>query len=212
MLKKQKNISLSNLFKDHPYKEEIIYLSKIDKDLKDLFLKYPKFRAFRRPRGFEGLIRLITEQQLSVASARAVFLRIKRLMPIFSPKEFLKIKNSDLKKTGLSGPKINYCKILANEISSERLSFRSLHKLNDDALKKRLCEIKGIGEWTAECYMLASLGRKDIWPVKDLGLQAALKEVKNLDLRPNEIEMSEMANSWKPYRSIVANVLWTSHD
>jgi DNA-3-methyladenine glycosylase II len=167
MLMKQKNISLSNLFRDHPYKEEIIYLSNIDKDLKDLFLKYPKFRAFRRPRGFEGLIRLITEQQLSVASARAVFLRIKRLMPIFSPKEFLKI---------------------------------------------RLCEIKGIGEWTAECYMLASLGRKDIWPVKDLGLQTALKEVKNLDLRPNEIEMSEMANSWKPYRSIVANVLWTSHD
>ena len=136
MLKKQKNISLSNLFRDHPYKEEIIYLSTIDKDLKDLFLKYPKFRAFRRPRGFEGLIRLITEQQLSVASARAVFLRIKRLMPIFSPKEFLKIKNSDLKKTGLSGPKINYCKILANEISSGKLSFRSLHKLSDDALKK----------------------------------------------------------------------------
>ena len=75
-----------------------------------------------------------------------------------------------------------------------------------------MCEIKGIGEWTAECYMLASLGRKDIWPVKDLGLQAALKELKNLDLRPNEIEMSEMANSWKPYRSIVANVLWASHD
>ena len=100
-------------------------------------MKYPKFSAFKRPRGFEGLIRLITEQQLSVASARAVFLRIKRLMPIFSPKEFLKIKNSDLKKTGLSGPKINYCKILANEISSGKLSFRSLHKLSDDALKKR---------------------------------------------------------------------------
>lgn len=212
MLKKQKNISLSNLFKDHPNKKEIIYLSKLDKDLKVLFFKYPKFKAFKRPKGFEGLIRLITEQQLSVSSARAIFLRIKKLMPIFSPEEFLKIKNSDLKKTGLSQPKINYCKILAKEITSKKLSFRSLHKLSDDALKQRLCEIKGIGEWTAECYMLASLGRKDIWPVKDLGLQAALKEIKSLDARPNEIEMSEMGASWKPYRSIVANVLWASHD
>ena len=96
MLKKQKNISLSNLFKDHPNKKEIIYLSKLDKDLKVLFFKYPKFKAFKRPKGFEGLIRLITEQQLSVSSARAIFLRIKKLMPIFSPEEFLKIKNSDL--------------------------------------------------------------------------------------------------------------------
>ena len=117
MLKKQKNISLSKLFKDHPNKKEIIYLSKLDKDLKELFLKYPKFKAFKRPKGFEGLIRLITEQQLSVSSARAIFLRIKKLMPIFSPEEFLKIKNSDLKKTGLSRPKINYCKILAKEIT-----------------------------------------------------------------------------------------------
>ena len=79
MLKKQENISLSNLFKDHPNKKEIIYLSKLDKDLKVLFFKYPKFKAFKRPKGFEGLIRLITEQQLSVSSARAIFLRIKKL-------------------------------------------------------------------------------------------------------------------------------------
>ena len=212
MSKKQKNISLSNLFKDHPNKKEIIYLSKKDKDLEDLFLEYPKFPSFKRPKGFEGLVRLITEQQLSVASAKAIFLRIKKLTPVFSPRKFLKISNSNLKKTGLSGPKINYCNILANEILSGELSFRSLHKLNDDELKKRLCNIKGIGEWTAECYMLASLGRKDIWPVKDLGLQAAIKEIKNLDSRPDEKEMYELAISWKPYRSIVANVLWASHD
>ena len=212
MSKKQKNISLSNLFKDHPNKKEIIYLSKKDKDLKDLFLRYPEFPSFKRPKGFEGLVRLITEQQLSVASAKAIFLRIKKLTPVFSPKQFLKISNSNLKKTGLSRPKINYCNILASEILSGELSFRSLHKLDDDKLKKRLCEIKGIGEWTAECYMLASLGRKDIWPVKDLGLQAALKEIKNLDSRPDEKEMLELAISWMPYRSIAANVLWASHD
>ena len=212
MLKKQKNTSLLSLFKDHPNKKEIIYLAKKDKDLKNLFLKFPDFPQFKRSKGFEGLVRLITEQQLSVASAKAIFLRIKKIIPRFSPEEFLKISTTKLQKTGLSGPKINYCRILANEIISGNLSFRSLHKLNDEKLKKRLCEIKGIGEWTAECYLLAALGRKDVWPVKDLGLQAALKEIKNLDSRPNEQEMSELASSWIPYRSIVANVLWASHD
>ena len=139
-------------------------------------------------------------------------MRIKKLIPVFSPKQFLKISNSNLKKTGLSRPKINYCNILASEILSGELSFRSLHKLDDDELKKRLCEIKGIGEWTAECYMLASLRRRDIWPVKDLGLQAAIKEIKNLDSRPGEEEMLALAISWMPYRSIAANVLWASHD
>lgn len=209
---KQKNISLSKLFKDHPYRKEILYLSRRDRDLRKLFIENSNFSSFKRPKGFEGLVRLITEQQLSVASAKAIFLRIKKLLTKFNPEEFLNLSDENLRKTGLSRPKISYCRILANEIISGDLNFRSLHKLSDENLKKRLCEIKGIGEWTAECYMLASLSRRNVWPVKDLGLQAALHGVKKLKKRPDEKEMFVLAESWKPYRSIVANVLWASYD
>lgn len=209
---KQKNISLSKLFRDHPYKKEVLFLSKKDNDLKKLFEENPNFRPFRRPKGFEGLVRLITEQQLSVASAKAIFLRVKKLLTTFNPKEFLNLTNEDLQKTGLSRQKINYCQILAKSINSGELSFRSLHKLEDDKLRTKLCEIKGIGDWTAECYMLASLSRENIWPIKDLGLQAALHGIKKLKKRPNEEEMILLAKPWEPYRSIVANVLWASYD
>ena len=84
--------------------------------------------------------------------------------------------------------------------------------MDDENLLKNLTKIKGIGEWTAECYMLASLDRPDIWPVKDLGLQVAIQRVKNLKARPSEEEMIEISEVWRPYRSIVANVLWASYD
>jgi len=201
-----------SLFKNHPYKEEIFFLSKKDVDLKSLFLMHSNFRPFKRKKGFEGLVQLITEQQLSVASAKAIFNRLKKIVPIFKPKEFLQKNDLQLQSTGLSRPKISYCRILAERIISKDLSFRVVHKMNDEELKKELCKIKGIGAWTAECYMLASLQRRDIWPVKDVGLQVAIQRIKNLKSRPTEKEMVMLASEWQPYRSIVANALWASYD
>ena len=77
---------------------------------------------------------------------------------------------------------------------------------------EELIKIKGIGPWTAQCYMLACLRRPDIWPIKDLGLQEAVKRLKKLEIRPNESEMEKISSTWKPYRSTVANVLWASYD
>ena len=208
----QKNYSPSKHLKSHPLKKEIFYLIKKDKDLESLFLDNPNFGKFKRPKGFEGLIRLITEQQLSVASAKAIFLRIKKKLKRFSPVEFLKLSDKVLKETGLSRQKISYCRILAESIKNKEISFYKLHRMNDQELKENLIKIKGIGEWTAECYMLASLDRPDIWPVKDLGLQIAIKNVKGFDTRPSEEEMKNISEIWRPYRSTVANVLWASYD
>ena len=173
---------------------------------------YPYFQPFKRKKGFEGLVQLITEQQLSVVSAKAIFDRLKKLLIIFEPKDFLRLTDLDLRTTGLSRPKIKYCRILAENIISGDLSFNLIHKMDDEELKKSLCKIKGIGEWTAQCYMLASLNRRDVWPVKDIGLQVGVQRIKKLKKRPTEDEMIKIALSWKPYRSIVANVLWTSYD
>ena len=193
-------------------KEQLSYLLKSDEDLKDLIKSIPKIVPFKREKGFEGLVRLICEQQLSVASAKAIFDRLAKIVSPFEAKKFLKVSKKDLQKTGLSRQKIDYCTGLANECISGSLDFNALHKMDDEALSKELCKVKGIGKWTADCYMLASLKREDIWPVGDLGLQISVQKLKKLPKRPSETELEEISLKWKPYRTLVANMLWNSYD
>ena len=193
-------------------KEQLSYLLKSDKDLKDLINSIPKIVPFKREKGFEGLVRLICEQQLSVASAKAIFDRLAKIVSPFEAKNFLKVSKKDLQKTGLSRQKIDYCTGLAKVCISGNLNFHALHKMDDESLSKELCKVKGIGKWTADCYMLASLRREDIWPVGDLGLQISVQKLKKLSKRPSETELEEISLRWKPYRTLVANMLWNSYD
>ena len=193
-------------------KEQLSYLLKSDKDLEELIKSIPKIVPFKREKGFEGLVRLICEQQLSVASAKAIFDRLAQIVSPFEAKNFLKVSKKDLQKTGLSRQKIDYCTGLANACIAGDLDFTSLHKMNDEDLRNELCKIRGIGKWTADCYMLASLKREDIWPVGDLGLQISVQKLKKLSNRPSEIELEEISVKWKPYRTLVANMLWNSYD
>ena len=193
-------------------KEQLSYLLKSDEDLKELIKSVPKIVPFKREKGFEGLVRLICEQQLSVASAKAIFDRLAKIVSPFEAKNFLKVSKKDLQKTGLSRQKIDYCTGLANACIAGDLDFTTLHRMNDEDLRKELCKIKGIGKWTADCYMLASLKREDIWPVGDLGLQISVQKLKKLSNRPSEMELEEISIKWKPYRTLVANMLWNSYD
>ena len=193
-------------------KEQLSYLLKSDKDLEELIKSIPKIVPFKREKGFEGLVRLICEQQLSVASAKAIFDRLAQIVSPFEAKNFLEVSKKDLQKTGLSRQKIDYCTGLANACIAGDLDFATLHRMNDEDLRKELCKIKGIGKWTADCYMLASLKREDIWPVGDLGLQISVQKLKKLSNRPSEMELEEISIKWKPYRTLVANMLWNSYD
>mgnify|MGYP005704948283 FL=1 len=193
-------------------KEQLSYLLKSDEDLEELIKSIPKIVPFKREKGFEGLVRLICEQQLSVASAKAIFDRLAKIVSPFEAKNFLKVSKKDLQKTGLSRQKIDYCTGLANACIAGDLDFTTLHRMNDEDLRKELCKIRGIGKWTADCYMLASLKREDIWPVGDLGLQISVQKLKKLSNRPSEMELEEISVKWKPYRTLVANMLWNSYD
>ena len=193
-------------------KEQLSYLLKSDKDLEELIKSIPKIVPFKREKGFEGLVRLICEQQLSVASAKAIFDRLAKIVSPFEAKNFLIVSKKDLQKTGLSRQKIDYCTGLANACIAGDLDFTTLHRMNDEDLRKELCKIRGIGKWTADCYMLASLKREDIWPVGDLGLQISVQKLKKLPNRPSEMELEEISVKWKPYRTLVANMLWNSYD
>ena len=212
MSKQQANISLSKVFKDHKSKKKIFYLVRKDKDLIDLFINFSNFGEYKRDKGFKGILQLIIEQQLSVASANAIYKKLKGKMPNISPGSFLKLKKSDLKNCGLSKQKINYLTELAKKCEKKEINFRKIHKMDDENLVQEITKIKGIGPWTAQCYMLASLNRDDIWPVADLGLMEAVRRMKGLKKRPSEDDMEKISQIWRPYRSTVANVLWASYD
>ena len=196
--------TLNDAFK-HLIKEEPLF----KKVLED---KNYKINLFNKKKGFEGLINLIVEQQLSVASAKAIFNRIKDLIKPFTAKKFIEIKETDLKKAGLSSQKINYCKGIANKIISGDLNLKKLEKKSDAEVIKELVEIKGIGEWTAKCYLLGCLKRIDIWPSSDLGIIVAIQKLKDMEERPKELTIEEIAEPWSPYRSVAALLLWSTYD
>jgi len=196
--------TLNDAFK-HLIKEEPLF----KKVLED---KNYKINLFNKKKGFEGLIALIVEQQLSVASAKAIFNRIKDLIKPFTAKKFIEIKETDLKKAGLSSQKINYCKGIANKIISGDLNLKKLEKKSDAEAIKELVKIKGIGEWTAKCYLLGCLKRIDIWPSSDLGIIVAIQKLKDMEERPKELTIEEIAEPWSPYRSVAALLLWSTYD
>ena len=195
----------------------------LKKGFNHLIKKEPLFKAllkqknyeiklFNKKKGFEGLVSLIVDQQLSVASARAIFNRMKELIKPFTAENFIKVSETDLKGAGLSSQKINYCKGIAYKIISGDLNLRSLEKKEDSEIIEELVKVKGIGEWTAKCYLLACLKRIDVWPAADLGLIVAIQKLKGMKERPKQLTIEEIAAPWSPYRSVAALLLWSTHD
>ncbi len=189
------------------------YLSRIEPEFERI-LNEKNFiiPSFNRKAGFEGLVNLIAEQQLSVASAKAIFMRVTRLIHPFTPENFLKENDDRLKSTGLSKQKINYCNGIAQKIIEGELNLIALSKKNDEEVIYELVKIKGIGEWTAKCYLMACLKRIDIWPSSDLGLVVAVQRLKKLKYRPDFSMLDEIAKTWSPFRSIAALILWSTYD
>ncbi|PHQ68621.1 MAG: hypothetical protein COB93_10230 [Sneathiella sp.] len=161
-----------------------------------------------RPAGFEHLTKIIIEQQVSLASADAIWKRMIAAVRPFSPEVLGKFTEEELRAIGLSRQKARYCRALADEILSQRLILESLHELEDEQVLEQLTRVKGIGRWTAEIYMMACLGRNDIWPAGDVALQSAMGHLKNHEVRPNIEQMDQLAEPLRPYRTVAARVLW----
>jgi len=161
----------------------------------------------RRP-GFSCLIHMILEQQVSLASARACFDKLRAMTGRLTPRSFLALTDAQLKRAGFSRQKMEYCRGLAEAVHSRRLDLRRLNRQSDDKVQAGLTAIKGIGTWTAEVYLLMALKRPDVWPVGDLALAVAAKDVKRLRRRPQPERLQEVAEPWRPWRSVAARMLW----
>ncbi|WP_340148424.1 DNA-3-methyladenine glycosylase [uncultured Sneathiella sp.] len=161
-----------------------------------------------RPAGFEPLAKIIVEQQVSLASAEAIWRRLTDAIVPFTPLQMVEFSEEDLRGLGLSRQKARYCRTLAEDILDGRLTLDGLHNLDDEDVLGQLTQVKGIGRWTAEIYMMACLGRTDIWPAGDVALQSAFGHLKKLPVRPDIAQMDALAEPLRPYRTIAARVLW----
>ncbi|MZR29971.1 DNA-3-methyladenine glycosylase family protein [Sneathiella litorea] len=162
----------------------------------------------RRPAGFEHLTKIIIEQQVSLASAEAIWQRLSGAVTPFVPERMLAHSEEALRALGLSRQKARYCRALAEEIQSNRLLLKTLHERDDEEVLSQLTCVKGIGRWTAEIYMISCLGRTDIWPAGDVALQTAFGHLKRLPTRPDAAKMDELAEPLRPYRTVAARILW----
>jgi DNA-3-methyladenine glycosylase II len=161
-----------------------------------------------RDPGFITLLDVILGQQLSTASAGAIRARIHALVQPLTPENYLATPVAALMKAGLSRQKLAYSRDLAAAALDGRVDFDRLHAHADEDAIEHLVSIKGIGRWTAEIYLLFSLGRCDVWPAEDLALQVALQHLKGLDERPRGKVMRALGDPWRPWRGVGAYFLW----
>jgi DNA-3-methyladenine glycosylase II len=162
----------------------------------------------RRQPGFEGLAAIVCGQQLSVASAAAIWKRVSAAFDPFEPAALKRARNDRLARLGLSAPKIRTLKALALELCEERLNLDVLAEQDADASHHALIALHGIGPWTADIYLLFCLGHGDAWPAGDLALQEAARLAFGLTTRPTAREMAPISEPWRPVRGAAAHLLW----
>jgi len=161
-----------------------------------------------RPATFATLIHIILEQQVSLASARAAFNKLKEKTGIITPAKLLLLSDDELKACYFSRQKTVYARHLAEAFISKKIQLNKLTASHDDHVRGVLKQVKGIGDWTADVYLLFALQRTDIFPIGDLAMVNALKEVKQLPAHTSRDHLLLLADAWRPYRSIAAMLLW----
>jgi DNA-3-methyladenine glycosylase II len=163
---------------------------------------------WKRQAGFPTLIHIILEQQVSLASARAAMNRLLAAAAPLTPGSFLELDDAALKTIGFSRQKTVYGRHLAQSILEGKLDLRGLARMDDTTARDELLKIKGIGNWTADNYLLMALGRPDVWPSGDLALAVAVQKIKGLEARPTPEELETLSLNWRPWRAVAARLLW----
>jgi len=161
---------------------------------------------------YQSLVEAIISQQLSGSAANSIIKKFRKLYKSKFPKprDVIKTSDSKLRTTGLSKMKIVYIKELSKKIESKELNMRKISTQSDEQVIEVLTDVKGIGRWTAEMFLIFSLGRLDILPVGDLGLKKGIQSMYSLKELPEKEQIEQLAESWKPYRTVATWYLWKS--
>ena len=192
--------------------DAIQYLCKADITIEKIIKIVGKYSIKIRNDPFQSLIESIIYQQLAGKAANAIYNRFLNYYDNkqITPARILNSPNDNLKKVGLSNRKIDYLKDLASHVYDGRINLEEFPTMNDEEIINKLVNVKGIGRWTSEMFLIFSLGRQDVLPVTDLGVRKAIYKVYSLSELPKPDTMMEIAEPWRPYRSIATWYLWKS--
>ncbi len=186
-------------------------LSKRDEHLNVIIQEYGYPPMWTRKQGFETLILTILEQQVSLAAAFAAYKKLKQKIGNVTPSKILAMSNEELRACYFTRQKQVYAKELATAFISRQLQWKKFSEMTDEDVRIQLISIKGIGHWTADVYLMHALQRTDLFPLGDIALVNSLKERKQLPPHISKEEMLQIAEPWKPYRTIAAMMLWHAY-
>lgn len=195
-------------------KEALKHLRSVDPIMKKLIKRVGACGLRTKPGHFDTLVSSIISQQISTVAASTIY---GRLVDFLKPNKItaeslIHYKPENLRPLGLSGQKSTYILDLAEKIHNKKITLTGLHRLDDQEVIDNLTMVKGIGRWSAQMFLIFSLGRLDVLAEDDLGLQNAVQSIYECDNRPNKKELLKIAEPWAPYRSVASWYLWEEWD
>ncbi|WP_367866121.1 DNA-3-methyladenine glycosylase [Pedobacter sp. WC2423] len=183
-------------------------LAKADADLGNIISAYGYPPLWTRPNTFESLVHIILEQQVSLASALSALNKLKERLPELTPANILSLTDEEFKACYFSRQKTIYTRSLAKALLDGQINLEEFNQLDNEAVRNALTKLKGIGNWTVDVYLMFVLGRADIFPAGDLAAVNALKRVKSLPANITKDKILNIAEKWKPYRTVASMMLW----
>jgi DNA-3-methyladenine glycosylase II len=201
---------MHDTFDQHNFHTLCNRLARRDADLRAIIRHHGYPPMWTRTASFATLIHIILEQQVSLASAKAAFDKLKAKTGTITPKKLLLLNDEELKACYFSRQKMTYARHLAEMLVTGKLKLPVLATLHNDEVRHRLKQVKGIGDWTVDVYLMFVLQRPDVFPIGDLALVNSIKTVKQLPAHTGREAIIALAEAWKPYRSIATMLFW--HD
>ena len=195
-------------FNNTTFPELCNQLAVIDPDLAMILAKYGYPFFWSRKVCFETLVHIILEQQVSLASAKAALVKLQQKLGAITPEGVVLLTDEDLKACYFSKQKIGYVRGLANAIITKQLSLDALVTMDDDTVRHTLKQLKGIGDWTIDVFLMMALHRCNLFPIGDIALIKSIKEVKQLPPNTTKDDILQLVTAWQPYRTIGAYLLW----
>ena len=204
-------MSAVQTFNEDNFHELCTGLAGRDADLAKIIEEHGFPPMWTRPATFQTLVLTILEQQVSLASAYAAFKRLTDKIGFVTTSKILGLTDEELRACSFSRQKIVYVRELARAIQSRKLKLKSYHSAQEEEVRTEMKQVKGIGDWTVDVYLMHALQRTDLFPLGDIALVNSLREVKRLEKNSSKEQMLAIAESWRPYRTIASMMLWHAY-
>ena len=182
-----------------------------DKQLRQIIDDHGYPPLWTRKEGFSTLVHIILEQQVSLASARAAYDKLREKIGTVTPNKVLAMTDQELKGCYFSRQKITYVRDLAEKVLAGSLKLRQFHALSNEEIRNELIQVKGIGQWTVDVYLMMVMHRCDLFPLGDIALINSAKYVKEMARETTKEDVGRLAERWQPYRTVAVFLLWHAY-